>query len=284
LRVLAGIGWAGTYMPGLKAITDMLAGTAQSRAVSWHAAGVGISGAASFAIAGLIDQRAGPTAAFVTGGIAAFLACTIAALAMPAAAPKSETGPAQRKLLDFRPVLRNRAVMGWIAGYTMHTWELAALRAWGVTFLAAVITHNGAPAWLPGATILFTLAGFVGIVVSITGNETTQRWGRLRVVTTAMGAAAMLSIVTGCSAGSTAPLAALLVVLWNGAIYFDSSALSAGTLQAADKELKGAMMGLHSMCGYPGGLIGPLGVGLALDAAGDNMLLGWGFGFGHLAI
>ena len=32
LRVLAGIGWAGTYMPGLKAITDPLEGTAQSRA------------------------------------------------------------------------------------------------------------------------------------------------------------------------------------------------------------------------------------------------------------
>ena len=25
--------------------------------------------------------------------------------------------------------------MAWIAGYTVHTWELAALRAWGVTFL-----------------------------------------------------------------------------------------------------------------------------------------------------
>ena len=60
LRILAGIGWAGTYMPGLKAITDPLEGMAQSRAVSWHAAGVGISGAASFAVAGLIDYVAGP--------------------------------------------------------------------------------------------------------------------------------------------------------------------------------------------------------------------------------
>lgn len=68
------------------------------------------------------------------------------------------------------------------------------------------------------------------------------------------------------------------------AIYFDNSALTAGTVQAADKDLKGATMGLHSMCGYAGGLIGPLGVGLALDAAGDNTVLGWGLGFGHLAV
>src|SRR4051812_12877776 len=283
LRILAGIGWAGTYMPGLKAITDPLEGTAQSRAVTWHAAGVGISGAASFAVAGLIDYFAGPSAAFLAGGIAAFFAFVIAALVMPSALPKSDAKPAPRRLLDFRPVLRNRAVTAWIAGYTVHTWELAALRAWGVTFLAAVISREGAPAWLPGPTILFTLAGLVGIAVSITGNETAQRWGRLRVVTTAMTLAAALSIVTGWSAGLGVPVAALLVLIWNGAIYFDSSALTAGTVQAADKDLKGATMGLHSMCGYAGGLIGPLGVGLALDFAGDNAL-GWGIAFGHLAV
>ena len=78
-------------------------------------------------------------------------------------------------------------------------------------------------------------------------------------------------------------VAALLVLIWNGAIYFDSSALTAGTVQAADKELSGATMGLHSMCGYAGGFIGPLGVGLALDFAGENAL-GWGIAFGHLAV
>ena len=174
--------------------------------------------------------------------------------------------------------------MAWIAGYTVHTWELAALRAWGVTFLAMVIAREGAPAWFPSPTILFTLAGLAGIVVSITGNETAQRWGRQRVVTTAMITAAALSLLTGWSAGMGALVAALMVVLWNAAIYFDSSALTAGTVQAADKELRGATMGLHSMCGYAGGFIGPLGVGFVLDAAGDDVLSGWGLGFGHLAV
>src|SRR5437764_4235045 len=67
LRILAGIGWAGTYMPGLKAIADPLDGIAQSRAVSWHAAGVGISGAASFAIAGLVGEWFGAGTAFLVG-------------------------------------------------------------------------------------------------------------------------------------------------------------------------------------------------------------------------
>src|SRR5215468_9298430 len=58
--------------------------------------------------------------------------------------------------------------------------------------------------------------------------------------------------------------------------------LTAGTVQAADKELRGATMGLHSMCGYAGGFIGPLGVGLVLEWAGSKD--GWGLAFGHLAL
>ena len=58
-RALAGIGWAGAYMPGLKAVADPLTGTAQTRAVSWHAAGVGFAGSFSFLIAGILDRLSG---------------------------------------------------------------------------------------------------------------------------------------------------------------------------------------------------------------------------------
>ena len=197
LRLLAGIGWAGTYMPGLKAIADPLEGTAQSRAVSWHAAGVGISGAASFAIAGLVGNWAGASASFLLGGATALSAVLIVSTVMPSSLAVGSTKAPSRRLLDFRPVLRNCAAMGWIIGYTVHTWELSALRAWGVTFLAAVCASQGAPSWLPDPTVLFTVAGLAGIAVSITGNETAHQWGRARVVTVAMSMAAVLSLLTG---------------------------------------------------------------------------------------
>jgi hypothetical protein len=41
-------------------------------------------------------------------------------------------------------------------------------------------------------------------------------------------------------------------------------------------------MGLHSMSGYAGGFIGPLGVGLMLDWAGN--VDGWDLAFGHPAL
>ncbi len=284
LRAIAGIGWAGAYMPGLKAIADTLEGDAQSRAVSAHAAGVGIAGASSFAVAGLIASLFGPPAAFLFGGICAVIAIGIAMFVMPGK-PAAHAKPADpRALLDFRPVFRNRAAMAWIAGYTFHTWEMAGLRAWGVTFLTLTAAQSGAPQWLPSPTVLFTIAGMVGIAVSISGNEASQRFGRVRIVTLAMTISAALALCTGWTLGLSQVLAAVLVVVWLASIFLDSAALTAGTVQAADPALRGATMGLHSMCGYAGGFIGPLGVGFALDLAGSNLRLGWGLGFGQLAI
>jgi MFS family permease len=281
-RVLAGAGWAATYMPGLKIIADPLEGVAQSRVVSWHALGVGVSNAASFAIAGWIAALAGPEAAFLVGAAAAASAFLIAALVVPGAPPK-HTAPL-RTLLDYRPVFRNRPAMAWIAGYTVHTWEMAVLRAWGVTFFATAIAWHGAPEWLPTPTTLFTFAGFVGVAVSISGNEAAQRFGRLRVVVLAMSVAAVLSVFAGWSAAVSSTLAVLVVIVWNAAIYLDSAALTAGTVAAADKERRGATMGLHSMCGYAGGFVGPPLAGFVLDLAGRDRLLGWGLAFGHLAV
>jgi MFS family permease len=282
MRALAGIGWAGAYMPGLKAITDPLEGNAQSRAVSWHAAGVGIAGSVSFAIAGVLDALGGSRTAFLFGAAAAAAAFLIAATIMPSTQPRPRTSSGA--LLDFRPVFRNRRAMAWIVGYTVHTWELAALRAWAVTFLTVTIAGLGAPLWLPSPTVLFTLAGLAGVAISITGNETAQRYGRNRVVLWAMTTAAVLSLTVGWTSGISLTLAVAAVFAWNMAIYIDSSALTAGTVQAADPQLRGATMGLHSMSGYTGGFLGPLGVGLVLDAFGGNSMTGWGLGFGHLAI
>jgi MFS family permease len=250
--------------------------------VSWHAAGVGISNAASFAVAGGVAAAAGADAAFLVGALASGAALVIA-LVIVRDAPRV-VEKLSRRLLDYRPVFRNRTALAWIAGYTAHTWEMAVVRAWAVTFFATVIAWHGSPAWLPDPTMLFTLAGLAGVLVSITGNETAQRWGRSRVVLLAMSTAAALSVIAGWTAAVSTPLAVIVVVLWNAAIYLDSSALTAGTVAAADKEHRGATMGLHSMCGYAGGFIGPPLAGLVLDLVGPETVAGWGLAFGHLAL
>ena len=54
LRGLAGLGWAGTYMTGLKLLADQVDAKMMSRAVTGHAASIGISGAASYMLGDLL--------------------------------------------------------------------------------------------------------------------------------------------------------------------------------------------------------------------------------------
>ena len=103
-------GWAGTFMPGLKALTDPFEGSVQSRVVSWHAAGIGISGAASFGIAGIVGNSCGASVAFLVGATMAFGAFLLASAVMHPTWRKL-LKHSRRRLLDFRPVLRNRAAM-----------------------------------------------------------------------------------------------------------------------------------------------------------------------------
>src|SRR3954470_11569858 len=73
-RALTGIGWAGTYMTGLKPLPDRVDAKLLSRATAGHATSIGISGALSFACADIIAGLAGWKAAFFAASASAALA------------------------------------------------------------------------------------------------------------------------------------------------------------------------------------------------------------------
>src|SRR5262249_1758659 len=121
-RVLAGVGWAGTYMTGLKLLADRVEPTLMARAVAGHAARIGVAGGVSFLLAGVAERWLGWRGAF---GVAAALAAA-AWLMVALFAPRNEhrgNVPRGAALFDFRPVLRNRSVMAYALAYCVHTWE-----------------------------------------------------------------------------------------------------------------------------------------------------------------
>src|SRR5829696_4489559 len=74
MRALTGMGWAGTYMTGLKLLADQVDAKMMSRATAGHAASIGISGALSFACGDLIANLAGWRAAFLVAAVSASVA------------------------------------------------------------------------------------------------------------------------------------------------------------------------------------------------------------------
>lgn len=82
-RALAGVGWAGTYMTGLKLLADRVEPALMSRAVAGHAASIGIAGALSFVFAGALGQWLGRRGAFAAAGLAAVVAWLVVFLWAP---------------------------------------------------------------------------------------------------------------------------------------------------------------------------------------------------------
>ncbi|WP_179137401.1 MFS transporter [Candidatus Entotheonella palauensis] len=283
-RTAAGIGWAGTYMPGLKILSDALEGRPQSRGVSWHAASVGVSGALSFFVSGVLATWIGWRWAFGFGAMCAGGALLIGLLGIPKRPAGKTAAPSQRALLDFRPVFRNRSAMAYALSYAVHTWEMNALRGWAVTFLTFTALSYKGQATLIAPTTVATVMGLLGTWSSVFGNEMSIRFGRQRLILTAMVGCIIVGSVIGFSSAISYYLAAGLVILYGLLIWLDSSSLTAGTVGSAEPEHRGATLAVHSTLGFGGGFVGPLMMGWILDLAGGQSALGWGLAYAHVAV
>ena len=282
-RALMGIGWAGSYMPGLKALSDLSEGSQQSRAVAAHAAAVGVSGALSFVVAGTVNAWLGWQWALVPGLLGAALAFVVVLVGLPARLPHPDAAP-PGALLDFRPILRNRSALAYSLAYCVHTWEMSALRAWVVTFLTFCAAQH-AGGWTPiGPAAVASVMGLLGVWASVWGNELSIRFGRRRFILGTMLVSAGMAAVIGFSAALPYAGAAALVLVYAALIWSDSSSLTAGSAGSAAPGRRGATLAVHSTLGYAGGFLGPLALGAALDLAGGQSVIGWGIGFGHVTL
>ncbi|MGH8664314.1 MAG: MFS transporter [Burkholderiales bacterium] len=276
-RALAGIGWAGSYMTGLKLLSDRVEGPLMSRAVAGHAAGVGVAGALSFVFADSLASAFGWPAAFAVSGACAATAFSMILILAPRQ-PRRAEARAPAPLLDFRPVLRNRIAMAYAVGYCVHTWEMNALRGWAVAFLAFVAAGSVGAVWMSPAVVT-TVMALLGTAASVLGNEASIHWGRVRLVRIAMTLSILCAAIIGFVGSMSYPLAVALVIAYGIVIWLDSSSLTAGTTTSAEPTRRGATLAIHSMLGYAGGFVGPLAFGFTLDLAGGMSREAWGLAF-----
>jgi MFS family permease len=284
-RALTGMGWAGTYMTGLKLLADRVDARMMSRATAGHAASIGVSGAISFACGDLIAAAAGWRVAFLVASISAAVAWATVALIVPPQSIRPSPAKEGQGLYDFRPVLRNRSAMAYAIGYCVHTLEMSALRGWGVAFLAYVAAStNTSTAAVLSPAFVATGLGLIGTAASVAGNEVAIRFGRRRLIVAAMLASIALSGTIGFLGSSSYTLAAVLMTVYGIVIWLDSSSLTAGTAGTAEPSRRGATLAVHSMLGYAGGFVGPLLIGWTLDLSGGMSRIGWGVSFLLVAV
>jgi MFS family permease len=283
-QFLIGAGLAGTYMPGLKTLTDHLEGSNQSRATAFYVACFGVGSSLSIVACGHIGSAYGWQWAFVFGAIGPVLAAVLVLRAMPLG--RVRTDDAQRALLDFRPVFKNRLTVAYIVGYCAHNYELFGQRAWMVAFLVfcASLQPASAPMLVSAATLAACI-NLLGPVMSVTGNELAIRFGRQRVIFTFMTASGIVACFLGFTAFLPWWLVFVFMAFHYGLMLGDSAALTAGAVASTPAAQRGSTMAVYSFIGFTSAFIAPLVFGMVLDVAGGNQSrLAWGLAFASIGV
>jgi MFS family permease len=116
----------------------------------------------------------------------------------------------------------------------------------------------------------------IAVPASIVGNEIALRVGRQRWIVFAMTASGTSGILVAFGAPWHWALVLALLTGYSMLVMAESGTLTAGLVAAAPAELRGAALGLYSLLGFAGGLLGPVLFGAALDAAGGaNSHFAW---------
>jgi MFS family permease len=275
---LAGIGFAGAYMPGLKALTDRLKPGDMSRSVTLYTATFSFGVGLSFLVAQLAAEHLGWRTAFYLTGTGP-LAMIAAALCMAPVTLSSTPRP----LFDFKPVFRNRAALGFVLGYGAHCFELYALRTWIVAFWTYVVSRGASPILQPIAVSV--IVAIVAMPASIIGNEAAIRYGRRRAIVCFMGIAGAIATLLAFTVDASPAILLVLLLLYSLAIPADSGALTSGMSASAQPEYRGATMALHSTVGFGLSAAGGWAIGVALDIGGGMATsTGWFIAFLVMAV
>ena len=274
-QALIGAGLAATYMPGLRLLSDRIDGVAQSRAIAFYTSFFGIGVALSLVLTGAIAAAWGWRAAF---GVLALGPAAAALLVMAGLHRVGESAPPKSFALSdlfpvkaWRRVLGVRASVGFTLGYAAHSLELLGSRSWMVAFLAFCAGFHVAGSTFPwSATTIAAVVSVASVPASILGNEIALRIGRGRWIVIAMFASASAGIALAAAAPLHWALVFALLSAYSMFVLADSATLTAGFVAAAPPGLRGAAMGVYSLAGFTGGMLGPALFGATLDLAGGE--------------
>ncbi len=285
-HALLGAGVAGTYMPGLRLLSDRTSGPSQSRYIAFYTSFFGIGTAISLALAGLLAPAWGWRSAFAVSAVGPLAAgILVFVLVEKAKVLEKQKTPFSLATLfpvsAWRKVLADRASAGYTLGYVAHCIELFGSRGWMVAFLAYSAGLQAAGQAFPwNFAAIAALVNLLAVPASIFGNEIALRIGRRQWIQIAMFGSGACGIALAFAGSLHWGIVILLLTVYSMLVMAKSATLTAGLVAAAPAELRGAALGLYSLAGFSGGMLGPSLFGLALDLGGGKQSIhSWAWGY-----
>jgi len=282
-QALTGAGLAGTFMPGLKVLTDRVEGPRQARFIAFYTASFSIGSSFSLLATGWLGHFLSWRTSFCILALGPLLAAPVIWAGLSAKNPQGVNKAPW--FPNFSAVLARRETRRYILGYAAHCWELFGVRSWLVAFLVFAYALNlGSPsAFTP--TEAAALINLFGLPASILGNEAAGKFGRPRWIAGVMVASGLLCWLVGFSASWPWWLTLGLLAVYFTSVMSDSAALTAGMVQATPQEQRGAAMAFYSLMGFGAAFLSPMVFGISLDlAGGGSSQWAWTLAFGLLGV
>ena len=278
-RALTGLGLAGMYMPGLRALTDGMDGPRRSRVAALYTSSFTVGTAVSFLL-GRAGILWGWRAAFIAAGAAGFAGFAIAWAMLPR--PTARPAP-PKMLFPLRAVMQNRDAVVLIAAYTATIWGAVGLRQWVVVFLVFCAGDPARTDW--SMLAVAALTNLLGVPAGLWGNELAIRFGLRLTAVAVFGVSAIAMAFLGFAALLPYLAAAFVALAISFIAQGNFSNLTSGVLAVAAPQHAGATMALYSCIGFSGAFVGTVLFGAALDVfGGTSQLSAWVAGFATSAL
>jgi MFS family permease len=285
LRAVGGAGIAGTYMPGMRLISERFPGDRRGGPIGIYVAAFVLGGAVSFGATALLVPLLGWRGTYLAVSLAG-VAATLVALALVVGdpAPPAPGRPDPPDPASVRQVISSRPLLLITAGYTAHVWELYGMRAWTAPFLAFLlirmeqdIVAAASQAALISAIMVLLGAGSTGMSGAVS-----DRFGRTASASVILAFSAACSLLLGWLVGAPFWLVVAVCLVYGLWVNPDSPVYSTGVTELAPPSRLGTAMAFQSTSGWTAGIVAPVVFGWILDVApGDT---GWGFGFASMGV
>ena len=290
LRTLMGIGLAGTYMPGLRMVSEKFPPRERGRAVGIYVAAFTLGAALSLFLTGLLNSLSSWRFAFFLTSLGPIGGAIIPFLKL-GEIPKRKGE--EEKRVSLAEVLQNRPVLVMIGGYVAHMWEMFGMRGWMVAFLTACLMtarFDFSKAVSLGA-VISSVVILVGAISNALAGALSDRFGRSNTIIAVMLGSGLISLLIGWTRTFPFWLVFTMSILYGLMVAGESSVLSTGITELAKPAGLGRTMALQSFLGFGAASISPVLFGYVLDLTNPvdaltrfGYLPNWGLAFMLLGI
>ncbi len=284
LRTLTGIGLAGTYMPGLRMVSEKFPHRERGKAVGIYVGVFSLGVSLSLFLTGFIHSLFSWRWAFFVTSLGPIAGGIIAFFQLGEIRKVKEEG----KNVPLGEVLRNQPALMMIGGYVAHMWEMFGMRGWMVAFLTACLLT--AQVNLQRAVSLSAFIGGLviaaGAISNALGGILSDRYGRENTIIVVMLGSGLFSLLIGWTRVLPFSLVFVLCILYGFLTTGESSVLSAGVTELAHPKGLGRTMALQSLLGFGAASVSPILFGYVLDMTNSpeelatlGYVANWGWAF-----